>query len=216
MAKSGNEAEQVDGNGGAGDPSRLERVLKHWPVIASIGTACVYVAGRLAFQRYYGEFGLAPEEVGLTEAGVLVRLVPIALCFLVPTAVCVGILLLWKDTKTRCIVGFVALFVTFVVLVVGLVEAIRVADERADAVREGKAVVDDWLWRFESKCVSANWAGAAPSDAPFEDGDPVVYLGRSDGVAVFVIGETTYRVAASSVALSSRPHAECERFIARS
>jgi hypothetical protein len=191
--------------------SRLSGVLE----LLLAGTAAigvvVYAMLNFLYVRFYGSFGVRPEQVGFDRIAVIGRTGAFAISALVIVASVVFVV--WWGTwflrlvppasKQRWL-SFLAVFFTICVLVFIIFRfdsAESVTSEKADLVKSGQNVGPYGALDVRVSRVEVTWLG--DETMPTELQSPyLMYLGQGADVAVFLsCGRTTVVVPADQVAV---------------
>ena len=188
--------------------STVSWLEEHWALAAGVMTIVGYGAGRWYLNGQYDKLGTTPEEVGLGQADILVRLFPMLVIVL---AVGGGILL-WRvsrspsDPLRDALIGGLAVLG---VPLLGLWALQVLSVSPPTQLRMG----EEPTLMIDVECVEANWLGSIPKTDPVANGRALWLLGSHDGVGIFARYPTeqveTLRLPLRELVLTSAEPAEC-------
>lgn len=197
--------------------------LGHWPAIAALLGLILYVPTYIAYEYFYGNLGVSPDEVGLTYANVLSRestwlissilvltaaLGALSLCFIAaaqPHSVSRTLISGGVPAPSKSIIRYSGLLVGLPLIAL-LVQAVvfQVSSVPTWDIVEGMPIyaTPGSFFKGRADLVEVSWiSGPPPPGIPKR----MLYLGQSGGVAVFwnAAEKAPIRLPTGSITLTS-------------
>ena len=181
--------------------------VKHWSVLAALVTGLGYGLGRWFYDSLCGSLGFSPEDAGLGQIDVLVRLFP-ALClvlfflgFIILATICAFL----SEKITRIVWLLVAGVSVLLLGGWGLVVT--------DPGPRGELASGQEPPLMNAVCVEVHWLTSVPENDPLQAKSTMWFFGSREGIGVFVAyepqGQRTVRLPLSNLSLLSAENSSC-------